>query len=131
GVAATVAACLVEGGVLTLAADDPEWPDRDRLVVASSALAAAFSDGVLDIPVHVEGGEALAVAAGMAAGALAEGGVFRVFCLLDESAVDDGAFWEAAMAARAPVLVAVVLARQGPCRRARQLLDAAGWRITD
>lgn len=132
GDTSVVVSCLVEGGVLAWAPDDPEWPDRDRVVVSSPRLAASFA-GIAGLgrPDVVDGGRALAAAAGAAAVGALEGGVFRVFCLLDEAAIEDGSLWEAARSARSGTLVAVVLAPAGPARLAGRLLSAAGWCVAE
>jgi hypothetical protein len=127
GPAAVVASCLVEGGVLAYAPDEPGWRDRDRLVVASREVAAVFAGADCAEPVLVEGGRALAVAAGLAAASTVDGDVFRVFCLLDADVVDDGAVWEAANAARSSTLVAVVVGAGAPVRRAGEMFASAGW----
>lgn len=132
GEGAVVVSCLVEGGAVAWAADDPAWPDRDRIVVSSATLAALFA-GTPDMPSPevVPRGRALATAAGMAAVAAAEGAVFRVFCLLDEPALEDGALWESARAARAGTLVTIVVASTETARRAGGLFAAAGWRVAE
>lgn len=127
GAAGIVVACLLEGGALAHAADDPDWPDRDR-VVASTSMAAALSDAGGPVPVAaIDGGRGLAVAAGLAAASAFDGGVSRTFWLAEGDATDDGAVWEAALAA-GPGLIAVLLVDAAGAARAQRLLGAAGWR---
>lgn len=129
GAAGVVLACLLEGGALAHATDDPDWADRDRLVVGSAALAAAVVEAGGPVAVDVvAGGGALGLAAGLAAASVLDGGVSRVFCLLGEDALDDGLLWEGALAATGPTLVAVLLVGSAAEGRARALLEAAGWR---
>jgi transketolase N-terminal domain/subunit len=124
--------CLAEGGALAADPADPEWADRDRLVVADDAAAqavrAAFGAAgwICAAP-----GEALATALGAAMAAELDGAVFRAWCLLGPDAVDDGFLWGPARAAAVlrvpPVVVAVA-----PGHGARGLADcmhAAGWAV--
>lgn len=136
GVGAMPIACLLEGGAFAHDPADPAWADRDRLVVAGASLrapvAAALADaGYADGGAHVvvAGGRGLAVAAGAAAVAGLDGGVARVYCLLDADTLDDGTTWEGALAgAAAPALTALVLVTPPVLDRAQRLFSTAGWR---
>jgi transketolase len=154
---ATVAACLVAGGALEHDPDDPEWPDRDRLVVGDLAAAAALTAALAEAghaqpgptDPRPQGGTAPAPAAaglaplpawgalphavGLAAASRLDGGVFRTWCLLGPGAVDHGATWEAARTAagaRLDTLVALVAARSEAVAEALRVFDAAGWHVT-
>lgn len=126
-----VTACLLEGGALAHAPDDPQWPDRDRLVVGSAALRSALGEAGGPAAVALDGGgRALAVAVGLAAACALDGGVCRVFCLAEGDTIDDGLCWEAAMAAAwaGPSLIAVLAVDAAGAETARGLFGAAGWR---
>lgn len=128
---AVLTACLLEGGALAHAPDDPQWPDRDRVVVGSDASRQALEAAGGPDPVAVAGGgRALAVAAGLAVACALDGGVSRVYCLAEGELTDDGACWEAAIAAASAEasLVALLRASGEEAERARGLLGAAGWR---
>ncbi|CAN5867401.1 hypothetical protein BH23ACT8_BH23ACT8_04040 [soil metagenome] len=124
--------CLAEGGALAADAVDPEWPDRDRLVVsddvAAQAVRAAFgAAGWIAAPA----GEALATALGAAMAAELDGGVFRAWCLLGPGAADDGLLWGPARAAavmRVPPVVAAVLPGDGAAALTG-CMQAAGWAV--
>lgn len=127
---AVLIACLLEGGALAHAPDDPQWPDRDRVVVGDGAVSHAVQAAGGPDPVAVAGGgRALAVAAGLAVACALDGGVSRVYCLADGELTDDGACWEAAIAAAVAEAPLVALLRVGGegADRARGLLGAAGW----
>lgn len=125
----TALACLLHGGVLAHAPDDPAWPDRDHLVVGSEALARSVAAVAPGLPVQAgDGGGALALAAGIAIGCALDGAGSRVFCLLDDAAADDGLLWEAALSAPRGPLTALLLLEPEGAERTRRLLVAAGWR---
>jgi transketolase len=119
--------------------DNPDWEDRDIWHVSSQPLAAAmysamaevgyfpFADllriGDLDMPVRsypsatargveVSGGvpgAGLSVAIGMALGSHLDQQHRRVYCIMDDSEVQEGVFWEAAIAAAHHELDGLVL----------------------
>ena len=135
GPADAVAAALVDTGLLQFDPDDPEWEDRDRLVIcgdevaraAGRRLTAAGADPDAVVTLAPTGGDALALAFGAAMGATLDGGAWRAWCLLDAEACDDGRVWEVARAAsqaRAATLGALV-AGGG----AAALWQACGWQV--
>lgn len=131
---ATVVACLRDADVLQHDPRDPTWPDRDRLLVADGdaqrAVRAAWSPP--GTPGELDGGApgtALGVAVGAAIGSALDGGIFRVWCLLGDRAVDDGAVWESARSAASShcgLLTAVVIGESAPIEG---LFAAAGWAV--
>ncbi len=136
GVGAVPVACLMEGGALAHDPTDPQWADRDRLLVSGTSWRVAVTAALVDAgytggagQVPVDGGRGLAVAAGAAAVAELDGAGARVYCLLDADALDEGLTWEGALAgARAPALTAIVLVAPSAVGRARRLFATAGWR---
>lgn len=112
---------LLEAGVVQHDPGDPAWPDRDRLVLGGRAVmagapraftAAGYRDG--DGRHEVPDGRALAVAQGAAVSSRLDGGVARVWCVLDRACCRDGVTWEAAAAARPPLpLTALVIVEAG------------------
>ena len=136
GVGATMIACLVEGGAFAHDPADPAWADRDHLIVAAAALREPVATALADAGhrhggghISVAGGRGLAVAAGAASVVALDGGVARVYCLLDGRAVDEGATWEGALAGAAtPGLTALFLLAPPVLDRARRLFATAGWR---
>lgn len=103
----SLAAMLVDGGVVAMAADDPLWPDRDRIVTGGeqartavvARLRAAELDARHDPETRRRGGAAVAVAMGLAGTSARQGGVWRALCVLDVAAAADGEVWEAARTA--------------------------------
>lgn len=126
---AALLACLLEGGVVEYAPDEPDWADRDHVVVGTEDLRAAIEADGGPEAVLVEGGRALAMAAGAACAGALDGGVARTYCLLDESALDDGAVWEAALVGPGAALTAFVMTEEGA--GARAMFDAAGWCVVE
>ncbi len=161
---------LYFGGILRYNAREPQWPERDRLIVSAghlapavySVLAAArffprqqlknlgqlrsrFSTHVLRRVPGVEYssgllGQGLGVSVGLAL-ALRETRS-RVFCLMTDGEQQEGAVWEAAMAAakyRLGNLVAIIDANQiqidglvdeiMPLENLRLKYEAFGWRV--
>ena len=127
-----LAAALVDSGLLQFDPDDLEWEDRDRLIVYGEGVSAALGrrlaaagavpDGVI-IPAPA-GGDAMALAFGAA---MASGGVWRSWCVLDADADDDGRVWEIARAAsEAPATSLGVLAIGNG---SAQLWAACGWTV--
>lgn len=146
GPGAIPVACLLQGGALAFDDDEPDWPERDRLILADGSAAAAASariDPAALAAALVPGGAgtrwapapaqtALAVAYGLAAAAHLAGGLWRTWCLLGDDAADAGGTWEAALAAGEAGmtdLTAVVVGRS-PGAAAR-LFAAAGWRVDE
>lgn len=133
GPAEAVAAALVDTGLLQFDPDDPEWEDRDRLVIcgdevaraAGRRLSAAGADPDVVVTLAPTGGDALALAFGAAMAANLDGGGWRAWCVLDAEACDDGRVWEIARAASAaaPATLAVLVAGGG----AAALWRACGW----
>lgn len=128
---AAIAACLVDGGVVQLDAQEPTWSDRDRIVAGGPEAAAAVSARLVagslpdSVVAAATAGEALGVAVGTAIVSARQGAAWRVWCVLDRSAVDDGAVWETARAAAlAWPLPLTVLAEGEP-----SVWAAAGWRV--
>lgn len=118
---------------------DPGWEDRDRVVVGGDAVSAAAEVAFAEAgypstrPGHPPAGRtdvgprALGVALGLAASTAVEGGVARVWCVLDAAAAEDGAVWEAAASASevaTGTLVAVVVGGPGAPRWA-----SCGWAV--
>jgi transketolase len=127
---ATAIACLQEGGVLQHDPDDPDWPDRDRVIDGASALRRweRSEIGLQPWWTSVPRG-ALGAGVGAALASHLDGGIFRVWCLLDGAGVD-GASWDAARAAvRYRLATLTVLALADGTDDLAQVLDAAGWRI--
>lgn len=120
---------VLYSGVLRVRPDEPDWPDRDRLVLskghASAALYAVLSDlGFFPVaecdtygqagsrlaghPLsRLEGvefatgslGHGLSLGAGVALGARLAGCPARAFVLLGDGELQEGSVWEAAMCA--------------------------------
>ena len=135
GPAAAIAAAVVDSGLLHFDADDPQWEDRDRVVVCGPALHAALAqrlgaagaDPQRVLITADDGGTALALAFGAALSSAMDGGAWRSWCLLDEAACDDGRTWEVAAAVRdagAEPLGAIVLGD-----RTAALWRACGWKV--
>ena len=134
GTAAAIAAAVVDSGLLQFDPDDAEWEDRDRLVVAGTALAEALEARLADAGarpfetvVRASGGDALAMAFGAAVASQVDGAPWRSWCVLDEAACDDGRVWEAARAAawaRASTLTALV---EGASTV--RMWEACGWTV--
>jgi transketolase N-terminal domain/subunit len=134
GAAAALAACVVDSGLLQFDPDDPAWEDRDRLVIAGDGLSAAIglriaaAGGGLGATLPAAtGGDAMGIALGAAAASELDGGGWRSWCGLDESACDDGRVWEvarAAVAARLPTLAAFVAGVS-----TAPLWRACGWQV--
>jgi transketolase N-terminal domain/subunit len=118
---------------------DPGWADRDHVVLGGEAVCAAAEDafpgagyppsrpGSPPAGRVEDGGRALGVALGMAAASSMDGGVARVWCVLDATVADDGAVWEAAASAAQTAtgtLVAVVVGGPGAQRWA-----SCGWDV--
>lgn len=130
-----VAAALIDSGLLQFDADDPDWEERDRLIASgplvtaavARRLAAAGAQGDAVISATRTGGEAMALAYGAAMASGADGGVWRVWCLLDAAATDDGRVWEIARAAaegHAQFLGVLVAGNDGAA-----LWRACGWTV--
>lgn len=124
---ADVAVQLYYGGVLNVRPADPDWPDRDRLILSKGhgclALYAVLADlgfierAELDVfagngsllPGHpdrlipgVEAmsgslGHGLGIAAGIGYAAKLDGNPWRVFVVLGDGECQEGSIWEAAM----------------------------------
>lgn len=135
GPADAVAAALVDTGLLQFDPDDPEWEDRDRLVIcgeevaraAGQRLTAAGADPDVVVTLAATGGDALALAFGAAMAAGLDGGGWRAWCLLDAEACDDGRVWEVARAASdaGAATLGVLVAGGG----AAPLWRACGWQV--
>lgn len=135
GPAAAVAAALVDSGLLQFDPDDPQWEDRDRVVVAGRDLHAALDQRLREAGATTDqvvtsasgGGEALALALGAAVAGGIDGGGWRSWCVLDAEACDDGRVWEVAAAAgtaRPETLSAIVVGDNSAA-----LWQACGWRV--
>lgn len=115
------------GSVLRIKPDQPDWPDRDRLLVSKGHAAAAVyavlaetgffpvdwletycQDGTRlagHVTHSVPGvelstgslGHALSVACGMALAGKVDAAAYRVFVLLSDGECDEGSIWEAAL----------------------------------
>ncbi len=132
GVWATAVACLVTGGALTWDALDPAWDDRDRLVVGTQralpAVRAAFGAGDPACFQAEPAARALNAAVELATASASAGEAYRVFCLLDAEAGEQGPVWEAALAAgRGDLSALVVLGLWAPELDLEAMLLAAGW----
>ena len=133
GGVASLAACLIDGGVVQLDRNEPAWPDRDRLVAGGHTAVAALvarlrATELPDSVVAAETpGEALGVALGAAIVSARHGAAWRVWCLLDAGAADDGAVWETARAAAGSWPVPLTVLVDGH----DALWHAAGWRIEE
>ena len=133
GGADLIAAALVDTGLLQLDPDDPEWEDRDRLIVAGASvtsavvarLEAAGADPAVAAVSAPSGGEALALAFGAAAAAALDGNVWRAWCVLDDDACDDGRVWEVARAAQEAGVEGLAVIVAGD--RWLRLWQACGW----
>jgi transketolase N-terminal domain/subunit len=130
GGANALVACLIDGGAAQLDAEDPAWPDRDRLV-ATSGVAGPLQErldanGLADaVTVGHSDGEALGLAFGLTLASRRRGSAWRTWCLLGESPEDEGSVWEVAVGvgSTAVPLVALVAGDAGP------LWAAAGWTV--
>lgn len=135
GPADALAAALIDTGLLQFDPDDPDWEDRDRLVVAGAGvsaasgrrLTAAGADPDAIVAPAATGGDALALAFGAAMAAAMDGGAWRAWCLLDAQACDDGRVWEVARAAAQarPQTLGVLVAGAGSAG----LWRACGWQV--
>ena len=132
--AIAVAAALIDTGLLQFDPDDAEWADRDRLVVGGESVVFAVEERMeaagaqLTTAAYVAGGEALGVALGAAIAGGLDGGVWRAWCVLDESICDDGRTWEAARAAAgAPDLRTLTALIAGD--ESTRLWQACGWKV--
>lgn len=132
GPAIGLAAALIDTGLLQFDPDDPAWADRDRLVVGGPAAVAAVRErldsagAALQPTAHVAAGEALAVALGAAVAARLDGGIWRSWCVVDETVCDDGRTWEAARAAPDDLPTLTVLAVGDD---SEALWRACGWAV--
>jgi transketolase len=118
---------VLYGAVLRYRAVEPDWPQRDRLIVSKGHAAAAvyavlaavgffpherlaaFYRNGGGLPGHVTRGVAgvevstgslghgLPIALGMALAAQRDGAPQRVFCLISDGECDEGTTWEAAL----------------------------------
>ena len=118
---------VLYGSVLRIQATEPEWPDRDRLVVSKGHSAAAvyavlaqsgfyprtwldtFCQDGSRLAGHVTRGvpgveastgslgHGLAIGCGMAIGAKRSRRRYRVFVLMSDGECDEGSTWEAAL----------------------------------
>ena len=133
GAAAGMAGALIDTGLLQFDPDDPEWSDRDRLVVAGPEAVAAVRERLADAGAELErtaqvaGGDALAIALGAAVASRLDGEVWRAWCVLDESICDDGRTWEAARAAAAAELRTLTVLGVGDASAG--LWRACGWSV--
>lgn len=135
GPEAALAASLVDAGLLQFDADDPDWEDRDRVVICGPRttaavgrrLTAAGADPDAVVTPAPTGGDALAVAFGAAMAGAMDGGAWRAWCVLDAEACDDGRVWEVARAASAarPDTLGTLVAGGGTAA----LWLACGWRV--
>jgi hypothetical protein len=124
GELATALACLRAGGVLQHDPDDPQWMDRDRVIDGAGALGTSGPGSWWSSAL---GRDALALALGAGLSSSLDGGIFRVWCLLDETA-DDGRTWDAARTAAAQACATLTVVTSGsPDVRVADLLRAAGW----
>jgi transketolase N-terminal domain/subunit len=135
GGAMATAAALVDTGLLQFDPADPEWADRDRLVVAGERCSAAVRRRLEEAGAAADragifaasGGDAMALAFGAAMAARLDGNVWRAWCLLDDDACDDGRVWEVARAAAdsGSEGLGVVVVGDGSSR----LWGACGWPV--
>lgn len=139
GLFATIAACLIDGGLAQFDPDDPDWDDRDRVLVGdeeaakalTAALAAAGANAHRAV-VRAAPGVAVCLATGAAMASGVDGGLFRVWCLISETAVTDGLVWEGARAAAAAGvhgLAVLAVARRTDTSALSSLFAAAGWQV--
>lgn len=135
GAAAAVAAGLVDAGLLQFDPDDPEWLDRDRVVVCGDEVAAAIghrlsaagADPDFVVTAARNGGEALALALGAATASAMDGSPWRSWCVLDAGACDDGRVWEVARAAQDSQTLGVLVAGGDSA----PLWRACGWHVQE
>lgn len=154
GPAALALACLLHGGVAAHDPDDPEWADRDRVLV-DPALPLRSLAGVLEGAGYPGGegrlgqgpGRMLAEAVRAARASHAAGDVYRVFAVLDAGSLAVGAVWEALLESAAAHLTPLTLLVLVPPtwrivpgledrsrirkQSANSVLEAAGWRVED
>lgn len=133
--AIAVAAALIDTGLLQFDPDDPDWGERDRVVICGPRVTAAvgrrLTAGGADPDAVVapapSGGDALALAFGAAMAGTMDGGAWRAWCLLDAEACDDGRVWEVARAASAarPDTLGALVAGGGTA----ELWRACGWQV--
>ena len=132
---AAVAAAVVDAGLVQFDPDDPDWEDRDRVVVCGTALHAALAerlraagaDPARVLVVAGTGGEALALALGAAVASGLDGSGWRSWCVLDAQACEDGRVWEVADAVRGAGAQALGAVAVGA--RAAALWRACGWQV--
>lgn len=121
-----VLVALYHGGILRFRADEPRWPDRDRMIPSRGQGGIGFFPVLADLGffpcsdlsrfcaegshlgVHMEWGvpgveiisgslgHGLPIATGMAQAALNEGRRHLVFCYLGDAELYEGSNWEAA-----------------------------------
>lgn len=139
GPTALALACLLQTGVAQHDPDDPEWPDRDRVLVdpALPLHAVAVVLARVGYPVD-EGrlgqgpGRVAADAVRAAAASREAGDPYRVFLLLDAASLREGRVWEALVQAgcdRLSTLVALVVPSvPAGTPEAGAVFSAAGWR---
>lgn len=144
GPAALALACLLEGGVAEFDPDDPEWADRDRVLVDPGLPLQAVVTVLERAGYHADDGRmgqgpgrVLAEALRAARAGKAAGDVYRVFVVLDGASLAQGAVWEALLEAAADALTPLtVLALDERAPRpdsggwgVAEILRAAGWRV--
>jgi hypothetical protein len=141
GPAALVLACLLEGRAVQHDPDEPEWPDRDRLLVDPALPLRALAEACARAGYPMEEGRlgqgpgrVVAEAVRAARSSLESGEVYRVYLLLAAASLADGQVWaglvEAGREQLATLTVLVVGAGSRP-PRAPDVLRAAGWRVVE
>lgn len=140
GPAATLAACLIDTGLVQLDPHDPHWVDRDRLLVASPRAEPAVRARLANTghaetaAVALSPAAVLPVAVGLALASRLDGDVFRVWALLDPDTARAGGAWEGlqtAAAHRPLPLIALVVGTVRALGRLSGLAGLAGWRLLD
>jgi len=137
GPTALALACLLQTGAAQHDPGDPEWPDRDRVLVdpALPLHAVAAVLGRAGYPVD-EGrlgqgpGRVAADAVRAAAASREAGDPYRVFLLLDAASLGEGRVWEALVTAgreRLDTLHALVVPSVPAGPQPRAVFLAAGW----
>ena len=110
-------------GVMRVRPEEPDWEDRDRLILSAGSADAACrgaglcADAVAELP-----GEAVAIGVDMALKARADIKIYRSFVMISQADCLSGKLWESAIQAHENMLedLTVIL-----CRKCDDILPGA------